>query len=692
MNKIFLILLLTSDIFAQYPNIRVSNPSSTTPEEVTIAINPRNPHNLAAGANIKFYYYSTNGGYTWTQGQLSSSLGVWGDPCVIFDADGNLFFAHLSYPPSPGYWIDRIVVQKSTDGGFSWNNGVGIYFNPPRSNQDKEWLAVDLTNSPYKNTLYAAWTEFDSYGSKLQSDSSRILFSRSTDAGETWYPPVRISDQGGNCVDSDSTVEGAVPAVGPNGEIYLSWSGPLGIMFDKSTDGGQTFGNDIFVTSQPGGWDFDIPGIYRANGMPVTACDVSNSPYRGTIYINWSDQRNGLDNTDIFLIKSTDGGETWGDVKKVNDDLESRHQFFTWMTIDQSTGYLYIVFYDRRNYTDNQTDVYVAKSTDGGETFTNFKVSETPFTPISSIFFGDYINIAAWEGKIYPIWMRMDGTSLSVWTCIITEPLKIELMYKQGWDMVSLPVEVEDARKDIVFPSSVSGAFTYELSYIIKDTIEFGKGYWLKFPTDNIIQFSGSNISSGTIVVHSGWNMIGSISKDIAVGNITSNPVGLVTSNFYEYDGVGYIVRDTIKPGHGYWVKVSQTGSLILSSSFAQFTSDRIHIEDSGELPPSPPIDENRFIPVKFMLEQNFPNPFNPSTVIRYSLPERSYVQLKIYNLLGQEVAKLVDGFQDLGIKEVEFNANNLQSGVYYYKIYAFDATSNSRLHFKESKKMVLIR
>jgi hypothetical protein len=131
----------------------------------------------------------------------------------------------------------------------------------------------------------------DYYGSTNPNDSTRILFSRSTDAGITWASPVRLSDKGGNCVDSDSTVEGAVPAIGPDGEVYVSWSGPLGIMFDKSTDGGITFGQDIFVADQPGGWDFNIPGIYRCNGMPVTACDAGDSPFRGNIYINWSDQR-----------------------------------------------------------------------------------------------------------------------------------------------------------------------------------------------------------------------------------------------------------------------------------------------------------------------------------------------------------------------------------------------------------------
>lgn len=417
---LFFLTLVSTSVFSQYQNYRVSSSLSIDPEEVTIAINTKNPNQLAAGANIRYFYSSSNGGITWTQSNMTSSLGVWGDPCLIYDGLNNLYYGHLSNPPSPGYWIDRIVVQKSTDNGVSWNQGAGIGFNSPK-NQDKEWLAVDLQDTPYKNFLYVTWTEFDNYGSSNPLDSSRILFSRSTDQGITWSIPVRVSDKGGNCVDEDLTVEGAVPTVGPNGEIYTAWSGPLGIMFDKSTDGGLTWGNDIFVSSQPGGWDFNVPGIYRCNGLPITACDTSRTFTRGNIYVLWGDQRNGTDNSDVFISKSTNGGQTWSAPLKVNNDNTTRHQFFPWLTIDQTTGHLFVIFYDRRNTTGAATDVYVAKSIDGGESFENFKVSQTSFTPNASIFFGDYTNIAAYDRKVYPIWMRMDGTALSVWNAIIED-------------------------------------------------------------------------------------------------------------------------------------------------------------------------------------------------------------------------------------------------------------------------------
>jgi hypothetical protein len=423
---VYLVLaLLARDMLsAQIQNVRVDKPGSNQPEEVTIAINPANPMNLVAGSNLDYFYSSHNGGISWSQGTLQSTWGVWGDPCVVFDSKGNAFYGHLSRGVG-GYFLDRIIVQKSTDGGATWDSGMGVGYNPPNRQQDKEWIGVDLTNSPYQDYLYMAWTQFDLYGSTNPQDSSRILFSRSTDGGGSWSSPKRVSDRAGDCVDSDSTVEGCVPAVGPNGEVYLSWSGPLGIMFDKSLDGGMTFGKDVFVTSQPGGWDFDVSGIYRANGMPITACDVSTSLHRGTIYVCWSDQRNGPDNTDVFLVRSTDGGSTWSPPARVNDDTTARQQFFVWMTIDQSNGYLYFVFYDRRNTAGDATDVYCARSTDGGETFANFKVSDSSFTPVKSVFFGDYTNIAAANGRIYPIWMRLDGTTLTVWTAPITEPTGI---------------------------------------------------------------------------------------------------------------------------------------------------------------------------------------------------------------------------------------------------------------------------
>lgn len=413
MKKITLVLwiICTLNITLEAQNVIIS--SINFPEEPSIKMNPKNPAFIVAGANLNNYYYSTDTGRTWQNGILTSPYGVWGDPVIDVDTLGNFYFFHLSNPSS-GSWIDRIVCQKSINNGQSWSPGTYTGLNGTKA-QDKHWSVVDRKT----NTIYVTWTQFDVYGSSNPADSSIILFSKSSDGGETWTSPIRINKKAGDCIDSDNTVEGAVPAVGPNGEVYVAWAGPAGIRFDRSTDEGSTWlDEDILIDPMPGGWDYEIPGISRCNGLPVTKCDLSGGPYHGTIYVNWSDQRNGINDTDVWLAKSTDGGFTWSAPIRVNDDTPGKHQFFTWMDVDQVTGWLWFVFYDRRNYNDNRTDVYLAVSMDGGETFINRKISESPFLPNSRIFFGDYTNISVHNNIVRPIWTRLHAGQLSIYTDI----------------------------------------------------------------------------------------------------------------------------------------------------------------------------------------------------------------------------------------------------------------------------------
>lgn len=408
-------LFFISTIFGQFQNILIS--TINNPNEPSIYMDPNNTDRLVAGSNINNFYYSDDGGLTWDHDYLSSaSYGVWGDPVLLIDNVGDIYFFHLSNPAS-GNWIDRIVCQKSTDNGVNWNDGTFMGLNGTKA-QDKEWAVIDRNNE----NIYVSWTEFDQYGSASSIHKSRILFSKSTDLGMSWSSPIQLNLIEGDCIDDDDTTEGAVPAVGPNGEIYVAWSGPAGIRFNRSTDYGDTWLSEpIFIDDQPTGWAYDVPGIYRANGLPITVCDISGGPHNGTIYVNWSDQRNGSDDTDIWLKKSTDGGDTWSDLIRVNDDEAGNQQFFCWMDIDQTTGYIYIVFYDRRNLSGNLTDVYLARSTDGGETYSNHKISEMPFLPNAGVFFGDYTNITAHNGVIRPIWEHLNGTQENIYTAIIHE-------------------------------------------------------------------------------------------------------------------------------------------------------------------------------------------------------------------------------------------------------------------------------
>ena len=95
-------------------------------------------------------------------------------------------------------------------------------------------------------------------------------------------------------------------------------------------------------------------------------------------------------------------------------------------------------------------------------------------------------------------------------------------------------------------------------------------------------------------------------------------------------------------------------------------------------------VKDNNKAPSGFSLEQNYPNPFNPTTKINYSIPQKGYITLKVYNVLGKEVAAIFEGYQTAGIHTTTFNAANLSSGVYFYQLKA-DA-------YSETKKLLLLK
>ncbi|NPA68467.1 MAG: T9SS type A sorting domain-containing protein [Chlorobi bacterium] len=428
MKKLILFLILSilsvPKLSAQYVTTEIDIIEASTYNfinEPFITFSPQNPDNLLIGANLNLAYNSSDGGYTWNKSVLTSDeYGVWGDPCVIADDNGNFYFFHLSNPPSEnGTWVDRIVCQKSEDNGNTWNVISTVGLNGDKK-LDKETAIFDKNSG----NIYITWTQADAYHSTDPADSSLIMFSASYDSGQTWSSPYRLSRYAGDASGSDSMLRSAVPCIGPEGQIYVAWAGrkadgTLGIIFDKSTDQGLTWlDDDIFVCDMPGGSHFDVSGIYpgAGAGWPSTACDTSGGAYNGTVYINWADQRNGTDDADIWLIKSEDEGESWSEPVRVNNDAAGKQQFFTKMTIDQTTGNLYIIFYDRRNYDDNRTDVFLAVSEDGGETFSNIKLTPEPFLPSEDVFFGDFSGIIAVNNKVRPVWTQFDGNYMGIYT------------------------------------------------------------------------------------------------------------------------------------------------------------------------------------------------------------------------------------------------------------------------------------
>ena len=406
--------------------VRVSESDAINPAEVTIAINPKNPDNVVAASFAmgrpprarygSYSYASMDGGKTWRTIPVADPKNLTqGDDVVYFGNDGTAYHAHLSFDgirvAHPRRAETGILIESSADGGLTWSDSVAAinHENSVTPFEDKPGIVVDnAPQSKYKGNVYLAWTRFDVYGSSDPDCHSHINFTRSTDHGKSFAMPVVISDSVGDCRDSDNTLEGAVPAVAPNGDIYIVWAGPAGLVFKKSTDGGENFSKEKVISLMPGGWDFSVDGLERANGMPLTAVDLGDGPNKGTLYVNWIDARNG--DPDVFLMSSKDGGETWSAPVRVNDDpvRNGKAQFFTWMSVDPVDGSVNIVFYDRRDTVGAMTKIVMARSIDGGKTFVNHKVDQPPFKCESNTFFGDYTGISAFGGRVIPMFMNFD--------------------------------------------------------------------------------------------------------------------------------------------------------------------------------------------------------------------------------------------------------------------------------------------
>lgn len=137
-------------------------------------------------------------------------------------------------------------------------------------------------------------------------------------------------------------------------------------------------------------------------------------------------------------------------------------------------------------------------------------------------------------------------------------------LVSDGWNLLSLPVIPADSHKTALYPSATSSAFRYSNGYVTQTILDYGVGYWLKFPSAASIPITGTTIQQDSIPVSANWNMIGVLSSPVPLPNIT--PIGTsVISNYFAYTaGSGYVIADTLEPGAGYWVKAATAGELSL--------------------------------------------------------------------------------------------------------------------------------
>ena len=253
------VLSFQAPLKAQFKNIKLPRAEKATypysQVEPSIFINPNNNKEVIAGSVLNDYYYSIDGGLNWKSKSIKSKKnGVHGDPCMLIDYKGNYYYFHLSNVDGKTL-IGGIVCQRSKTIKGRFNKEGHTLVNGKF--HDKEWVVANKEN----NHIYMTWTQFDEYGSEDTTKRSNILFSKSVDFGETWSNPIDISKLDGDCLDDDLTTEGAVPTVGPNGEIYVCWAFNSKLYFNYSLDDGISWlEEEVEIGNQKEGWALDIPG------------------------------------------------------------------------------------------------------------------------------------------------------------------------------------------------------------------------------------------------------------------------------------------------------------------------------------------------------------------------------------------------------------------------------------------------
>ncbi|MDI6804523.1 MAG: M28 family peptidase [Bacteroidota bacterium] len=148
------------------------------------------------------------------------------------------------------------------------------------------------------------------------------------------------------------------------------------------------------------------------------------------------------------------------------------------------------------------------------------------------------------------------------------QPVVTSFNTNEGWNLLSLPISLIDQRPSVLFPTATSQTYEFNGSYIIADSIKNGYGYWIKMDSSRSHTFVGSKIDSITFTMRKGWNLIGGLNQNINVSAITTIPAGLLSSQFFAYNG-GYSESSILEKGKGYWIKLSANGSIKLESPLA---------------------------------------------------------------------------------------------------------------------------
>ena len=644
---------------------------------------------------------TTNGGESWVD--MSSGIPyTYGYAITIKFIDANTGFIGGGHTPH----YNRIY--KTTNGGHTWIQSIVTTSGNKQEENSRELLCIYKSggfNSIYfkdSNTGYAVAGDGGGF--------YRAIYS-TTDGGSTWNDKY-VGEEESGLISICITNAGKGLAVGFNGTIFISenngnswtqilsgnrfscWTGDdLYTVFSMNENtiwaagyrasciGG---GGNVILKTTDGGKIWKTKFLNQYNGGTIKTIYFANE------YFGWA-----VGEGTIGLYLTTDGGENW---------TESFDRYSSVFFIDQYTGWA---------TKDNYYSKGIYKSTDGGISWI-----EKSSIRSSSVFFADINN--GWAvGKGGSILKSTDGgESWATKNSGTTNDLNCVKFYDSNVGMcvgnegiVLLSTDGGESwhtqnsgtikkLNEIKFTNS-SSAWVVGANGMILNTTDLGYN-WASYDgvtEDELTSISFTNENTGWFAGKNGTmfkyqNDLVPVELITFNANVDDDLVQLNWRTGTEVNNYGFEIEKCTNAEK--WINIGFVeghGNSSLPNSYSYLDRNIVgeskikyrlkQLDFDGKYEYSNEV-EVEIVPVEFVLNQNFPNPFNPVTKITYQIPKESKVLIKVYDILGAEVASLVDETKAAGYYEIELNGINLPSGTYLYRMTAGN--------FVEAKKMVLMK
>jgi len=430
--------------------------------ETAVAVSLANPKIAVAAANDyvsggNIVMRTTDGGRHWKSTRVvpffrgTGDVCSGGDPSVAYSRRDHVFYmGQLCFFRTLPF--SEVQVYASRDNGKTWTPGLeaaraATNFNYQTGTvdtstfNDKDYIAVDNTpTSPHYGRLYVGYTKFHMLPSGF-SDYCPLQLSY-TDSVNMANPSlttfqhtaIQPDNPGGNGT-GDSANQYFTPQVERNGALDVAFmsencnnSIDPHILFQRSTDGGQSFLPNAVRVDKPGQYmdfidaakdDTLPPTSFRAPNTPSLAYDPANG---SLTFLYQNNINRPVSKADISYQRSTDGGQHWSNMRFLSVTKSGKpapnDQFFPWIAA-ASNGNLYAIWFDRRQDPANiNINTWEARSANGGLTWTSRRISTRSWNPnhgffSSGAFIGDYNGIAVSSTNVYPVWTDGRNTAIA---------------------------------------------------------------------------------------------------------------------------------------------------------------------------------------------------------------------------------------------------------------------------------------